>query len=137
VVQTPGLPSSLPAGGGTKLSSCTWNATNGTLGVQLAIYPNQDGAQGSYEGAGQAIRSVPGMTFNGSQPVTGLGQQATAVFQTWPGSSPAVVVYTWSGNAEIQASFVNEPFGTQASRSAMLAADTAIARDVLAGLSRS
>jgi hypothetical protein len=75
--------------------------------------------------------------FTGARPVTGVGQQAEAVFQTLDGS-PSVTLYVWSGNAElnISATDLGLSFGAPLSRAEKLAADIALARDVLARLKR-
>ena len=45
-----------------------------------------------------------------------------------------MTLYVWSGNADFQVSFTDLPSGTPTSRAAKLAADIAMARDVLAAL---
>jgi hypothetical protein len=65
----------------------------------------------------------------------GLGQQAGAVYQVQSGS-PAVSLYLWSGNAEVNLSAEDIGFGLPLSRAGKLAAEIAMARDVLARLDR-
>jgi len=67
--------------------------------------------------------------------VTGVGQQAEAIFGTLNGS-PSVTLYAWSGNAEVDISVTDLDFGTPLSQAGKLAADIAMARDVLTRLHR-
>jgi len=67
--------------------------------------------------------------------VRGLGEQAIAIFETTMGNSPGVDLYVWSGNVVVEMSYSDVPFGgPPLSRAGKLAADIAMARDVLAGL---
>ena len=67
--------------------------------------------------------------------MTGVGQQAEAFFQTVDGM-PSVTLYVWSGNAVLNIGVSDIGFGVPLSRAGKLAAETAIARDVLARLRR-
>jgi hypothetical protein len=104
----------------------------------VTIESDPDSAQGSYEFDTQASRkNENGFIFTGARPVTGVGQQAEAVFQTMDGS-PSVTLYVWSGNAELEigATDLGLSFGAPLSQAEKLAADTALARDVLTRLRR-
>jgi hypothetical protein len=76
-----------------------------------------------------------GIAVVGTRPVTGLGEQATAIFQTVQGS-PSVDLLIWSGNAEIEVT-LDDVTSPSPDRATMLADDVAAARDVLARLPRS
>jgi hypothetical protein len=71
----------------------------------------------------------------GMRPVRGVGSQADAIFETFTGS-PSVELLVWSGNANVEVSCTDLGFGPPLSRAGKLAADIAIARDVLAALPR-
>jgi hypothetical protein len=124
--------------GTPQLSNCGWIALNGSLVLDLTIDADSASAQQGYEFAVQYARhNANGITFNGVQTVTGVGQHASAIFQTVSiasGESHTVVLFVWSGNADIEISFTHEPFGSEPSRATKLAADIAMARDVLAAL---
>jgi hypothetical protein len=124
------------ARGGVQVSNCGWAASIGSLDLFVAIYADDDSALGGYEfDVKYAHQNRNEMTFLGAQPVRGLGDQATAIFQTI-GGSPDVAVYVLSGNAEIFMSISDLPFSPTLSRAEKLAADIAMARDVLADLPR-
>lgn len=126
----------IPGAPGSQLSDCSWGAQDGTLILDVTTYSDADGALGGYEYDLQSARqNQTGTTFRGAQPVTGLGDQATAVFETSLGS-PEVDVYAVSGNAEIEMSISDVPFSPALSRSEKLAAGIAMIRDVLADLRR-
>jgi hypothetical protein len=117
------------------MSNCGWGTPNASILLELTIDPDSATAQQGYEyGVQFARQNQSGFTFHGAQAVTGVGQQATAIFQVMTDNSPSVSLYVWSGNAEFQVSFTDLPFGTPASRATKLAADIAMARDVLAAL---
>jgi hypothetical protein len=119
-------------------SLCGWGSDSVSITVIVTIESSPDSALGSYEFDTHASRkNEDGLTFTGAQPVTGVGQQAEAVFQALSGS-PSVALYVWSGNAElnISATDLGLSFGTPLSRAQKLAADIAMARDVLARLHR-
>jgi hypothetical protein len=133
--RAPGL-GELQGAGGSQTFDCAWSADGGSIDLNLSIYTSADGAQGGFEFDLEQAHKQLDTAIHGTQPVKGLGEQATALFETQMGDSPGVQLYVWSGNAEIQVSFSNVPFSTPVSRAAMLAADTAITRDVLADLHR-
>jgi len=126
----------IPIGGGLQISNCSWQASNGSLILDVTIYTGADGALGGYQSDLQtAHQNQNGNTFLGARPVKGLGDQAAAVFETSLGY-PDVDLYALSGNAEIQISFSDLPFSPTLSRAQKLAADIAMIRDVLADLPR-
>jgi hypothetical protein len=123
-------------GGPFQISNCAWGAPDGTLFLDVTIYSDADGALGGYQSDTQAARqNQNGNRFNGSQPVKGLGDQATAIFETSLGF-PEVDLYVLLGNAQVEISFADLPFSPTLSRDEKLAADIAMIRDVLAGLPR-
>jgi hypothetical protein len=123
-------------GPGPQSVGCGWTGINGVLDLTLYIYPDADSALGDYQfNVEPENQNLPGVTFRGEQPVKGLGQQATALFQASAGSTD-VDLYILSGNAEIDLYFSPVLLGPQPSRAAMLAADIVMAREALAGLPR-
>jgi hypothetical protein len=128
VGQTPG-----PNPVGPELSTCQWNAPTGILILSVTIDADADGAQAYYQvSLQQARENQAGTRFDGAQSVPGLGNQATAVFLFDPTGSPEVNLEVWSGNAEVEMS-IDDP---ALSRAQKLAADIAMARDVLTDLPR-
>ncbi len=120
--------------GEPQLSNCGWAGPNASIVLELTIDADSPTAQQGYEfGVQYARQNENGTTFHGAQTVTGVGQQATAIFQTLSGS-PSVALHVWSGNAEFEVSISDLPFSTPLSRATKLAADIAMARDVLADL---
>jgi hypothetical protein len=119
-------------------SLCSWGSDSVSITLIVTIESDPDTAQGTYEFDAHAPhKNIDGVAFTGAQPVTGVGQQAEAIFQTLSGS-PGVTLYAWSGNAELDigATDLGLDFGAPLSRAEKLAADIAIARDVLARLHR-
>ncbi len=108
----------------------------GYVNLFVTIYSDADNAEAGF---GLDVQSAEqpwsGIAVTGARPVTGLGEQATAIFQTVTGS-PSVDLFIWSGNAEIEVTLVGVTSGSPG-RATMLAGDVAAARDVLAGLPRS
>ncbi len=123
--------------GTPQLTSCFWYTPRGSLLLNLTIYADSFSAHDDFEFQVQSLRQGGnGAQFSGALPVTGLGQRATATFQTVLGTSQSVWVDAWSDNAEIQFDFQDRPFGPTLSRAGKLAADIAMIRDVLADLPR-
>lgn len=120
-----------------QLSSCGWGTAPGSLTLNLTIYTSADGALGGYEYDVETTRQNPagGSKFDSARPVKGLGDRATAIVETSLGE-PEVDLSVVSGNAEIELDFSDLPFSPVLSRDALLAADIAMARDVLADLPR-
>jgi hypothetical protein len=119
----------------SQLNSCSWTGVNGSLSLFATIYPDPDSALGGFQAdLQQSQQKQSGITYDGSEPVRDLGQQATAVFETSVGS-PEVNLYILAGNAEIDLDFFDAPFsGPQPGRAAVLAAGIVMAREVLADL---
>jgi hypothetical protein len=116
---------------------CAWDPDDGELFLTVSVNPSIDEAQSSYQFDLQFARKDSNTKFNGSQPVKGLGTQATAIFNTGPDGDPAVELDVWSGNAVIDMTFDSSSIlGPAPSRAGMLAADIALARDALASLKR-
>jgi hypothetical protein len=123
-------------GGPFQVSNCAWGAPDGTLFLDVTTYSDADAALGGYQSDTQNARqNQNGNRFNGSQPVKGLGDQATAIFETSLGY-PEVDLYVLLGNAQVEMTFADLPFSPTLSRDEKLAADIAMIRDVLAGLPR-
>jgi hypothetical protein len=122
--------------GGPEDFNCSWYPDTGIVSLDVNIYTDTDSAQGGFETDLQSEDQSPFTTVRGTQPVKGLGEQATAFFETGLGNSPTVTLYVWSGNAEVQLSYSQEGATTPVSRAVMLAADIAMARDVLSDLPR-
>jgi hypothetical protein len=116
---------------------CAWDPDNADIFLTVSVSSTIDEAQSSYTFGLQFAHRDSGKKFKGSQPVRGLGNQATAIFTTGPAGDPGVELDVWSGNAVIQMSFdSNSIEAPPPSRAVMLAADIAMARDVLASLKR-
>lgn len=87
----------------------------------------------------QGVRGA--FTVTGNQSVTGLGQQATVVYSNLTGYGPpvpSVTLLTWSENAELAVTYTvpDARSGHPISDAALLAAATAVTRDVLTALPR-
>jgi hypothetical protein len=65
-----------------------------------------------------------------------VGEQATAIFQTTMGNTPAVDLFVRSGNATLEMDASDVGITPPPSRAGKLAADIAMARDALAALHR-
>ena len=117
--------------------TCAWDPDDGNLFLAVSVSPTIDDAQSSYQFDLQFARKDSIAKFNGSQPVKGLGTQATAIFHTDPAGEAGVELDVWSGNAVIEMTFDGSSIlGPGPSRAVMLAADIALARDALASLKR-
>jgi hypothetical protein len=121
---------------GSELSGCSWFGLAGYVNLFVTIYSDADNAEAGFGLDVQtAEKPWSGIAVVGAQPVTDLGEQATAIFQTVKGG-PSVDLFIWSGDAEIEVNLVGVTSGSPG-RATMLAGDVAAARDVLAGLPRS
>jgi hypothetical protein len=138
---------------GEVIRNCGWNdlSTVTVLSVSVGIFASAGGiasAQQRFQlDAHSESADTPGAkvetTTIGTQPVTGVGDQAIAIFQTtsFVGMSASadfhsVELLTWSGNAELAIEFIYD-IGGQAplqARAAQLASAVAVTRDVLAAL---
>ena len=118
------------------LTECGWGSGSVSITLIVTIDAAADDAQGQFESGVQFSMKDQGDTkYRGMRPVHGVGEQADAFFQILAGS-PAVDLLVWSGNAEVDVSCSDVGFGPPLSRAGKLAADIAIARDVLASLPR-
>jgi hypothetical protein len=127
-------------------SSCYWvtPSDNDLLSAIVTVYATAGDAQQGFLASLQGDRKNGLGTTRSVQQVKGLPvQQATALFQTGtglqagPGDSPIVELLLWAGNAVIETTFTElSTSGSSLSSATMLAADVAMARDVLAGLPR-
>jgi hypothetical protein len=115
------------------LDTCSWITPDSarTLLVSADIYGFVTGSRGAEQAFNSDVRSSRrfGVT---SQPVTGLGDQAVALFE-FSGTLHTVRLLVWSSNAEVQVSYTSSPDPSMPTRAAQLAAAIAIARDLLAG----
>lgn len=117
-------------------SQCAWGSGSVSISLFIRIESDPDSAHGDFQFDVQYDHeNRDGSTFTGAKAVSGLGQQAEAVYQIQSGA-PAVSLYVWSGNAEVNLSAEDVGFGSPLSRAGKLAAEIAIARDVLARLDR-
>jgi hypothetical protein len=115
---------------------CIWATSRGSLQLNLTFADDSFAAQSDLEYQLEVLRlGGSGSQFTGAQPVTGLGQQATATFQI-VGGEPAVWLDVWSGNAEIEFEFEDLASDPALSKAEKLTAEIAMTRDVLASLPR-
>jgi hypothetical protein len=130
------LPTSGGGSGTAQSSGCIWTSDSVSILLSVIISADPDSAKGNYQfGIQGAKQNQAGTKFLGARPVRGVGEQATEIFQTMTGTnSPAVTLYVLSGNASLQVTSSDVGIGTPPSRAGKLAADIAMARDVLAGL---
>jgi hypothetical protein len=117
-------------------SQCAWGSDSVSISLFIMIESDPDSAHGDFQFDVQYDHeNRDGSTFTGARAVNGLGQQAEAVYQVQSGL-PAVSLYLWSGNTEVNLSAEDIGFGSPLSRAGKLAAEIAMARDVLARLDR-
>jgi hypothetical protein len=90
------------------------------------------GPHGAEQAFNSDVRFNSGSGGASQQPVTGLGDQAVAVFGS-VGTSRTLLLFVWSSNAEIQISYTINQGPSMPTRAVQLAAAIAIARDLLAG----
>jgi hypothetical protein len=135
-------PDKLPATGGgsavPQTSGCDWTTDSTGMLLNLTLAVDPDSATGAYQfDIKEAMKSQTGAKFLSAQPVHGVGDQATAIYQTLNAiNEPAVALYVLSGNAEVEVSASDVGIGAPLSRAGKLAADIAMARDALARLHR-
>jgi hypothetical protein len=140
------LSSQLPVQPG---GDCAWSANSArpdSLEVAVSIYGSATGLMGAEQNFGTDLhsqeQSIPGSSMvTGTQQLTGLGNQATAVYANRTGNGPvtrSVALLTWSGNAEVVVTYTVPAAGSHPpiSRPDLLAAATAVTRDVLSALPR-
>jgi hypothetical protein len=118
------------------LSSCSWTTPSGSANVLLdvTIYPAATGYAGAQQGFESDVQSDQGDLVTSQHPVTGLGDQAVAIFES-KGSPQIADLLVWSGNAEIALTYSG--FSGGPGPAGELAATIAMARDILAALPRS
>ena len=122
--------------GAPQTSGCDWTSDSVGILLSVTISADPDSAKGNYQFDIQGARQGQADTkFLRAQSVPGVGEQATAVFQTVAGS-PAVTLYVLSGNASLEVNSSDVGVSPPLSRAGKLAADIAAARDVLADLHR-
>lgn len=145
------LPGFAPANVTGEPNSCFWVSMPGGdyLELIVTVFGAANGLAQAYALNGATLSSdIQGITSGGTrmtvnwvEPVKGLGESATAIFQTWVFSHPRrtvsheVILFAWAANAECEVDITyhsNIP-----PRSTQLAAATAVARDVLTYLPRS
>lgn len=119
---------------GVQLTSCGWIGLNSVLDLFVTVYSDPDSALSGFESDVKDSRQTKGaVTLRGGQSLTGLGEQAIALWETQ--NAPTVDMYVLSGNAEIELEFSDLPFDAPPmSRSTMLAADIVMAREALAAM---
>jgi hypothetical protein len=140
------LSSQLPVQPG---GDCLWSTNSArpdSLDVAVGIYTSATGLTGAEQNFGTDLhsqeQSITGSsTVTGTQQLTGLGNQATAVYANGTGNGPvtrSVALLTWSGNAEVVVTYTVPAVGSRRPRSPseLLAAATAVTRDVLSALPR-
>jgi hypothetical protein len=127
--------STLPYPADAHTSSCTWNGSDGDIIMSVALNPDWGSAEELYDiSVSNDKHDSAGTTFDGAEPVKGLGQKATVVFQTYSQDLPGVDLEVWSGNAVIDVNFSDALYGPSLGRATKLAGAIAMVRDVLAGL---
>jgi hypothetical protein len=125
-------PSSLGQSG---QSSCSWFASTGDVSLAVTTYSGIDYGQAGLQFGISVVRQFPDQTIKRTQPVRGIGDQATAIFADEAGT-PKVDLLVRSGNAVIDVTYRDPAVPPELSQAGKLAADNAIARDVLANLHR-
>lgn len=139
-------------------AGCSWLGTDGTQLLLVAVISKSvsgvfAAAQGFPRFAATQdsnSKSTSGdTTTNGTQVVTGVGNQALAIFQTFTDTSNSTIspsylawLVVWSGNADLEFQFSYTPVPDTAlsvppRRAAQLSALVTVARNVLASLPRS
>jgi hypothetical protein len=121
--------------GSPRATSCSWGSSSKSVLLTLSSFPDAVGARQNYQIDAQAnSRSISGETVTGSVWMPGLGEEATAIFQT-RSSGQGVAMIVWSGNVEISLWYAAA--GSPApDRGTLLTGGIAMARDVVAALQR-
>ncbi len=117
-------------------SGCDWTSDSVGILLSVTISADPDSATGSYQFGIQNAKNQTGSKFLGERSVRGVGEQATAIFQTTMGNTPAVDLFVRSGNATLEVDASDVGITAPPSRAGKLAADIAMARDALAALHR-
>ena len=144
-------PQSIPSSSIDQRGICSWSSITGRedriLVALVEIYGSSSGltdAQQAYDGEISVKCPCRGFKIT-RHAVTGLGDQATAVFTTFVGPAgktsageiPGITVHVRSGNADITVDYGFDPIGSAPpppTIAALLAGTIAMARDVLAAL---
>lgn len=122
------------------MASCYWDTQgSSTLSVQVNIYDSATGGLGPQAGYEFWVQngevSAVGDTVVRTEPVRGVGDQATAIYlansQT---STQGVTLVTWSGNAVVQVTYEVGANTAAPPRDVQLAAAIAFTRNALARL---
>jgi len=122
--------------GSPRVTSCSWGSSGNTLLLTLSTFADAVSARQNYAIDAQAnSRSVTAETVTGSVWMPDLGEEATAIFQTRSGGSHGVAMIVWSGNVEISLWYAGSGPASQ-DRATLLTGGIAMARDVLAALTR-
>lgn len=116
--------------------NCLWTGGVDFVNEFVTVYSHPGDAQSGIVFDVQTARKYAAGKFIGTQQAPDLGDQATAVFITDGIGQPEVDLYVSEANAGLEMIFLISQ-GPSPSRAAMLAADIAMARDVLADLPRS
>ncbi len=128
-------------GGGSAVpqsSGCDWTADSTGILLTVTIAADPDSATGFYQfGIREDKKNQDGSKFLRAQPVHGVGEQATAVYQKRDGDTPDVTLDVLSGNAVVEVNSSDVGISPPLSQAGKLAADIAAARDVLASLRHS
>ena len=116
--------------------SCSWGSKSNSVLLTISAFPDAVTARQNYQVDAQAnSRSISGETVTGSAWMPDLGEEATAIFQTRSGGSHGVAMIVWSGNVEISLWYAGSGPASQ-DRATLLTGGIAMARDVLAALTR-
>jgi len=146
-------PAQASPGGASTVGACTWSSTAGgedrTAILQVAMYGSLAGTSSAQRAYAKEVPAgncrCRGYTVT-RQAVAGLGDDATVLFTTagtqagtgsW--ATPAVNLLVRSGNADINVGYTVAGLGHSPAppdRAELRAATSAMARDVLAALSR-
>jgi hypothetical protein len=122
----------------TGSASCSW----GSVLLTLSSFADAASARQSFDINAQAnSRTIAGETVTGSVWMPDLGEEATAIFQTRSATGQGVAMIVWSGNVEISLWYAGPASPSSAPvtppvRATLLAGGIAMARDVLASLTR-
>jgi hypothetical protein len=122
-------------GYGFNVGDCSWIGRRVQVTLDVDVLPDYGTAERYYRTAVQQDKVPPaGTTFTGSEPVKGLGQQATADFQAEPLDVTLLSLQVWSRNADIDLTVDDLLYGPALSRAAKVALATTLVRAVLADL---
>lgn len=136
-ITTPGNPKPLVSDSAApQAETCLWTGDPYVVYQVVAIYSHPGDAQRQVPADTRAPHQGGTGNFTGTQSVPGLGDHATAIFTIQAGGNRELDLYVSEANATLEMIFLATQRPSP-SRAAMLAADIAMARDVLADLPRS